>query len=59
MTKKKFFWDRDPLPALPAPSLTKVGVLLPTHDLPSLPALLPAAGKQKCLCGMGPEDLGT
>lgn len=49
MIKKKFLWDRHPLPALSAPSLAKAGVLLPTHDLPSLPALVPEAGKQGCL----------
>lgn len=59
MIKKKFFLDRDLLPALPATSLAKIGVLLSTHDLSSLPALLPAAGKQGCLCGMGPEDVVT
>lgn len=57
--ERKFLWDRHPLPALRAPSSAEAGVLLPGHDLPALPALVPEAGKQGCLYGIGPEDMGT
>lgn len=32
MMKRKFLWDRHPLPALPAPPLAEVGVLLSTNS---------------------------
>lgn len=57
--KTEFLWDRRPLPALPAPSLAQAGVLLSPQHLPALPAPVPAAGKQECLYGMEPEDVGT